>query len=124
MKLRSLLVVWLALSSGCTRAAPRQDATTIVVNGSSGSTLVTSGVRIEIADSVAYALHSITSNGPESRHESLNGHPFGIRAGLFYIGDVEYGSVHAGSVVKVSGAGIVIDGEPRGPVPAAVGAEK
>jgi len=112
------LVPALVLLTACSREA-RTTLTTQVTVGGAGSVLVSNGVTIEVADSVACELHSVTTNEGSSRYESLAGHPFGLRAGVFYIGDVEYGPVPSGAVVRVSAEGVFVGAEKRGVVPAA-----
>ena len=117
------LVPALVLLSACSRTA-QPTLTTQVTVGGAGSVLVSNGVTIEVADSVHYELHSVTTNQGSSRYESLDGHPSGLRDGVFTIGDVEYGAVPNGAIVKVSAEGVFVGEEKRGVVPAAKAADR
>ena len=83
--------------------------------------LIPDGVTIQVTD-VRYSVRQAFLNGvPSPCTETIEGHPFGMRDGVFYIGDVEYGGVSNGATVKVSAEGVFVGEEKRGVVPAAKG---
>ena len=112
------LLVVVACGSGGD-SAPGPSSLTYV--DSPGGELVLSGVRIEIDSSVHYVYHSRSSSeaGTELTM-TVDGHDFGLRDGVFFIGDVEYGAVTEGDTVVVAAEGIQINGERHGDMPAAV----
>ena len=114
-----LLTTIAVLLTACSPETTHTLSTQVTVGGGDGSTFVTNGMKIEVADSLHYELRSVTTSGASSRYESLAGHPFGMREGVFYIGDVEYGAVPNGATVKVSAEGVFVGDEKRGMVPEA-----
>jgi len=119
MDARALAPLFL-LAAACSHAEHHSASSQTTVGGAAGSVLVTEGVKIEITDSVRYELNSVSTNAGSSRTETIDGHPFGVRDGVFYIGDVTYGAVASGEVVKVSAEGVFVGAEKRGVVPAKI----
>jgi hypothetical protein len=102
-----------ALASSC---APQPESQAFNYTVFETSTTIKSGaVTIEIQQNVPYVSTRFSGGGEERSEDKLNGHPFGLRGDVFYIGDREYGP--ARSRVDVSAKGVVIDGEERGELP-------
>ena len=80
--------------------------------------------RIEVAPEVEYVLTAIsTVPGETTSAGTLDGHPFGLRAGEFFIGPKDYGKPPAGAVVHVRQEGVHFGLEPRGELPAPIPSE-
>lgn len=121
---RSAILV-LALLAGCGGAPESAGGTTVVttdVDGASLATVTLDGVEISIEPPVRYRYRSVRSTPPAATDEepaaTINGHPFGVRDGVFHIGDAAFGVVAAGDRVRVSGEGVLVGGARRGDVPA------
>jgi len=84
------------------------------VDSEGGGRITIDGVGIHFDGSLRYRYHRETGSPTTMTIEGL---PFGIDDGVFFIGDREYGVVQGGSKVHVTPAGVEIDGEPRGPLP-------
>jgi len=94
-----------------------QSSTTFVDSSGGGSVRI-DGVRIEAEGSVHFLYRSTsTTPGTTTTTMTIEGHPYGVRDGVFFLGDREYGPVGKTSVVRVSHDGVTIDGEPRGELP-------
>ncbi|MSR62446.1 MAG: hypothetical protein EXS08_08375 [Planctomycetes bacterium] len=114
-------VPFLVLLSACSHGAHTTHSTQTTVAGDNGTALVIDGVTIQFTD-VRYSMRQTLLNGvPSPRIETIEGRPFGVRDGVFFIGDVEYGAVSSGTTVKVSAEGVFVGDEKRGVVPAAKG---
>lgn len=90
------------------------------IDSEGGGELTINGVRIEFDATVHYVYRSTSSNpGSSQTTTTVNGHEFGLRGGVFFIGDREYGTVESGARVQVTKDGVTVDGEARGPLPEA-----
>jgi hypothetical protein len=117
--IRPLLLAAL-LCSACSKAAAPANSSFTHIDVPGGTTIEQGGVRIEVADSVRYEYTSIsTKPGTTASEATINGHAFGLREGAFFIGAHEFGPAPKGTVVRVSDAGVFVDGERRGATPAA-----
>ena len=94
----------------------------ISVVDSSGSVAITlDQTRIEVEPEVKYVLNAIsTEPGGMTSAGTLDGHPFGLRAGEFFIGPKDYGQPPAGAVVHVQKEGVHFGLERRGDLPEAL----
>ena len=116
-----LLALAALLLAACSKHGTPAQASFSYIDVPGGVRIETAGVRIEVADSVRYVYRSVSSSpGESSSSATLNGHPFGLRDGVFYIGEQDYGSARASALVRVSDEGVFVDGERRGSVPAPV----
>ncbi len=115
-------ITLLALGAACSHESSKSNETFGFTHVEGVNvTLETMGVRIEVDGSVQYrSLTSSSASGASTSASTFDGHPFGIRDGVFFIGEREYGAVREGSVVQVSERGVSVDGEERGPLPAPV----
>ena len=113
------LLACLAACGGPEQAPPASSYTHIEAPGG-GVTIRIGDVEIATSGSVAYFFEqtiadgSATTSGP-----TLNGHAFGLRQGVFFIGEREYGPAPAGARVRVAPEGVFVDGERRGDTPTA-----
>jgi hypothetical protein len=108
------------LCAACSKAAAPASSSFTHIDVPGGTTIEQGGVRIEVADSVRYEYTALsTTPGTTASEATLNGHAFGLREGVFFIGADEFGPVPKGAVVRVSDAGVFVDGERRGAAPAA-----
>ncbi len=117
MILHRIPLVLLALATSCSHESRESFAYTFV-DGADGTTIETGGVRIEVDRSVRFlSVSHSSSSGELSSESTLDGHRFGVREGVFFLGEREYGAAREGSVVRVSATGVSVDGEERGPLP-------
>jgi hypothetical protein len=118
MNRRPLPIALLVLAA-CSKP-PRETMSYSYIDTTHGDvTIETEGIRIEVSGSVRYASYSVSSGAESASETTLEGHPFGLRDGVFFIGDSEYGPAPAGAVVRVNDEGVLVDGEKRGVVPEA-----
>lgn len=74
-------------------------------------------VVIEFDGTVSYRHHSVTGTSEDSTSTTVEGHAFGLRDGVFYIGPKEYGAVPENARIQVGASGVTVNGEPRGTLP-------
>jgi len=113
----ALLLAGLAACGGADQAPPADSYTLIDAPGG-GVTIGMEGVEIETDGDVAYRFEQQISGGAATTSgPTLNGHPFGLRKGVFFIGEREYGPAPSGAHVRVASDGVFVDGERRGDAP-------
>ena len=113
-------IALLVLAAACSKEAAPESTSYSFVDSTGGVTIETAGIRIEVAGSVRYRYQFLsTSPGASNSEATLNGHPFGLRNGIVFIGEKEYGAAPAGAAVRVNDEGVFVDGERRGQVPEA-----
>lgn len=89
------------------------------VDSAGGVDIVIDGVAIHFDAPLSFVHHSESSStGASSAKQTIEGHLFGVRDGVFFIGPTEYGRVRSDSRVNVTRAGIEVDGAQRGVMPA------
>jgi hypothetical protein len=77
------------------------------------------GVTVEADTSVRLVVRLRTHDGVETPNvRTMNGHPFGVRDGVFFLGEHDFGPTPSGSTVRVTAGGVFVDGERRGDLPA------
>ena len=120
---RIAILASLLLGAACSVEASRESFGFVHVEGG-GVRIDTAGIRIEVDGSAVFhsSLHS-SSHGESSSSTTLDGHPFGVRDGTFFVGESSFGAVRTGSVVRVEDRAVTVDGEPRGMLPAPVTAK-
>ena len=123
--MRCRFPIWLVLCCAACSQEPSPVSTSISVVDASGSVAITlDQTRIEVAPEVEYVLTAIsTVPGETTSAGTLDGHPFGLRAGEFFIGPKDYGKPPAGAVVHVRQEGVHFGLEPRGELPAPIPSE-
>ena len=90
------------------------------VDGQGRATITVQGLRVEVESPVRFVSSSASSTPGESKLTStIEGHPFGLENGVFFIGPKRYGPAKEGALVRVTTAGVSIDGEHRGALPPA-----
>jgi hypothetical protein len=117
LPLQAFFVALALLAGGCTREETASFSYTYV-DPAGGVKIESAGVSIAIEGSLRYLSTALTSTQGSSSSQTLEGHPFGLRGGVFFIGPAEYGKASRGSKVTVSPQGVTIDGEARGALPA------
>lgn len=123
-------VAGFALGLGCVTAAcdSRQPpaapttitSTTTVTNVDANGLVhvVGSSWTLEIDASVRYESVSKSGLGDQSGvTTTINGVPFEIRDGRFFLGQVDLGAVPPGAKARVAADGVFVDGERRGDTP-------
>jgi len=110
----------LALLAACSPPESKvTSAATTFIDSDGGGNVVVDGVRIEMDGSVHFSYRCVSSTpGKAETSMTINGNPFGVRKGVFFVGDREYGAVAEGALVRVTSDGVTVDGEKRGPLPA------
>ena len=119
MPLRRLALASFALAAACSSKQAQESFSYVSVDPVNGGVdIETAGVRIELDGSLHFVSQSHTTQHGSSATNTLNGHPFGVREGVFFIGPSSYGAVREGSLVRVDERAVTVDGEERGPFPA------
>jgi hypothetical protein len=113
----ALLLAALAACGGADQAPPPADSYTLIDAPGGGVTIRMEGVEIETAGSAYRFEQQISGGAATTSGPTLNGHPFGLRTGVFFIGEREYGPAPAGARVRVGSDGVFVDGERRGDAP-------
>jgi hypothetical protein len=118
-----LLAIGLATLAACGDDGASESETTTtwttVQSPGEGVTFAIGEVTIAPDASVRLLLRLRTVNGVETENvRTLNGHPFGVLDGTFYLGEHEFGPTPSGSKVRVTAGGVFVDGERRGDMPA------
>lgn len=75
------------------------------------------GIVIEVEPPVVYRSKLTIENGQTERTSSIAGKQYGIRDGVFFIGDTTYGPAGKGDRIVVSEDGVFVNGERRGDAP-------
>jgi hypothetical protein len=120
---RLALVASFLLAASCSVETSQESFGYLHVEGG-GVTIETAGVRIEVDGSAVFeqSSHSRT-DGPSSSSMTLDGHPFGVREGTFFVGESTFGAVRQSSIVRVKDRAVTVDDETRGTLPAPVTAK-
>lgn len=116
----ALVVIAMACGSQLQPAAPTTVTTTTVTNVAANGAVQIVGPSwtIEVDADVRY--ESVSKSGfgdPAVLTTKLNGVPFEIRDGRFFLGTADLGPVPAGVKVRVTAEGVFVDGERRGATP-------
>jgi len=107
-----------AIGSSCQKGGNLETSSFTNIDSQGGVDITINQFSVEIDSSVHFEFyHETNSDGMSSTTMTLDGHPYGVRNGVFFIGDRDYGPLKEESVVKVSAKGVLIDGEMRGPLP-------
>jgi hypothetical protein len=95
-------------------------SSSVTVDASGGVlTIHQDGPVIECDGSVSFRSETVSVTGePTVIHTTMNGHAYGVRDGVFFMGEEEFGPAPAGSTVRVTAQGVFVDGERRGDTPA------
>jgi hypothetical protein len=117
--------ILLALCAACSQEPTPVSASVSVIDSDQKVTLTLEQTRIEVAPEVRYVLSAIsTEPGVMTSAGTLDGHPFGLRRGEFFIGPESYGQPPAGTTVYVRHEGVFFGEEQRGELPAPLPAAK
>ncbi len=101
--------------------------THVVIDAPVEATVLEHGIEIKIEQSVHYHQEThrgvTTVDGENRRQESssctINGYTFGVEDGRLRIGPRKFGVVKSGDKVRIAAAGVFVNGQRRGDVPAA-----
>jgi hypothetical protein len=117
---KSRFPIWLALCAACSQEPTPVSTSVSVIDSDQQVTITLDQTRLEIAPDVRYVLSQISSEpGVVTSAGTLDGHPFGVRRGEFFIGPESYGQPPAGTTVYVRKEGVFFGEERRGDLPAA-----
>lgn len=115
--LAALLTVLVALAAACSESTSASYGFVHVDSGGGGDIQI-DGVAFEIDSSVHFLYHSESrSPGTTTSLATVDGHEFGLRDGQVFVGEQVYGPAAPGARVRITSAGVEIDGEMRGQLP-------
>ncbi len=134
MRLRSMCLMALTVSLGCSRAQenPGGPPLSVSVTTTAGAFIITiDGVRIEVDKRVECELPVLEMSAEATdgrfsvtqsewtRHLQIDGEDLLISEGELKIGAYSYGAVSSESAIEVQPEGVLIDGQNRGVLPGA-----
>ncbi len=116
------LTLLLGLVSACGREPAPASGTPVLdetafIDATGGVTIDRDGIRIEIAGARYRLRPSSAVAGGSRARETIEGFPFGVRDGVFFVGNREYGPAPGGSIIRVTATRVTVDDEDRGPLP-------
>ena len=92
----------------------------IDIRNAPGAAITVNGVALVFDGTVVYHSRTDYDSRRGTEHSTtLNGLPFTLHDGVLTIGDTRFVGVERGARVELGAAGVVVDGENRGPLPSA-----